>query len=77
MAGVSLSPARFMDPIASNQFLFQLALRLDLTVIWETILLGVGVYAIGKVSKGKAIAFAILMFIVGSLPALRTAYMMM
>jgi hypothetical protein len=71
---ISLSPARFMDPDASNPVLYQLAGRLDLITIWVTILLAIGLYVTGKVSKERAVVFGILIWIVGSLPALRTAY---
>ncbi|MGH7622570.1 MAG: Yip1 family protein, partial [Gemmatimonadaceae bacterium] len=39
---VSLSPARFLDPDASNQLLFQFLGRLDLITIWVTVLLAIG-----------------------------------
>jgi len=71
---ISLSPARFMDPDTSNPLLFQLMGRFDLITIWVTILLAIGLYATGKVSKDRAAVFGILIWIVGSLPALRTAY---
>jgi len=71
---ISLSPARFMDPDTSNPLLFQLMGRFDLITIWVTILLAIGLYVTGKVSKDRAAVFGILIWIVGSLPALRTAY---
>jgi len=74
---ISLSPARFMDPDTSNPLLFQLMGRLDLITIWVTILLAIGLYVTGKVSKDRAAVFGILIWIIGSLPALRTAYMAM
>jgi len=72
---ISLSPARFMDPETPNQLLYQIAGRFDLITIWVTILLSVGLYVTGKVSKGSAATFGVLVFIVGSLPALRAALM--
>jgi len=69
---ITLSPARFMDPDTANPGLIQLAARLDLITIWVTVLLGIGLYVTGKVSKQRAVVFAILIWIVGSLPALRT-----
>lgn len=72
---ISLSPARFMDPDASNPLLYQIAGRFDLMTIWVTILLGVGVYVLGKVSKGRATVFAVIIWILGALPALRTAFL--
>jgi hypothetical protein len=74
---ISLSPARFMDPDSSNPLLYQLAGRFDLITIWVTVLLAIGFYVTGKVSKGKAVGFGIAIFIVGSLPALRGAFLAM
>ena len=74
---ISLSPARFMDPDASNPGLFQLAGRVDLITIWVTVLLAIGMYVTGKVSKPRAAVFGVLIWIVGSLPALRQAYLSM
>ena len=72
---ISLSPARFMDPDTSNQLLYQLMGRFDLITIWITVLLAIGLYVTGKVSKGSAATFGFLIWLVGSLPALRSALM--
>jgi hypothetical protein len=74
---ISLSPARFMDADASNPVLYQIAGRFDLMTIWVTILLGIGVYVMGKVSKGRAASFAVMIWILGALPALRAAFLAM
>lgn len=71
---VTLSPARFMDPDTANPLLLQLMGRLDLITIWVTVLLAIGLYVTGKVSKGQAATFGVLIWIVGSLPALRQGY---
>jgi hypothetical protein len=71
---ISLSPARFMDPDTSNPVLYQMAGRLDLITIWVTILLAVGLYVTGKVTKEKAVIFGILIWIIGALPTLRQAF---
>lgn len=73
----SLSPARFMDPATANPIMMQIANRFDLITIWVTILLGIGIYVTGRVSKGKAAVAAIIMFVLGALPAIRNGYMMM
>jgi hypothetical protein len=74
---ISLSPARFMDPDATNAVLYQSLGRLDLITIWVTVLLAIGVYVTGKVTKERAVVFGILIWIIGSLPALRQAYVSM
>jgi hypothetical protein len=70
---ISIGPARFLDPDASNQLLFQLMGRFDLITIWVTVLLAIGLYVTGRVSKTSAAVFGVLMWVVGSLPALRQA----
>lgn len=70
---ISLSPARFLDADTANPILFQMLGRLDLTIIWETVLLAVGIYVTGKITKNKAIAFGVVMWIIGAIPVLRNA----
>jgi hypothetical protein len=74
MLSITLSPARFMNPDTANPLLFQLAGRFDIFTLWVTVLLGVGIYVTGRVSKDRAVLFAIMMWIVGSLPALRQGF---
>lgn len=74
---ISLSPARFMDVETANPILYQVAGRLDVTVLWETVLLAIGIYVTGKITKNQAIVFGILMWVLGTLPVMRTAYMSM
>jgi len=70
---ISLSPARFMDPEATNPILYQMAGRLDLITIWVTVLLAIGLVVTGKVTKGRAAIFGVIMWIVGSLPQIQQA----
>ncbi len=77
MLSLTLSPARFLDPDHGNQLVYQLAGRFDLITIWVTVLLAIGVYVTGKVSKERAVIFGILMWIIGSLPMIRQGYMAM
>ena len=67
---LSLSPARFLDPDAANPLLLQILNRFDLFTIWVTVLLAIGVYATGRVSKQRAVIAGVLFWIVGSLPAI-------
>src|SRR5947209_4875032 len=73
VSALSLSPARFYDPATTSPFTMALLSRLDLTIIWETVLLAIGVAVIGRVPRGKAIAFGGLMWVVGGLYLLRNA----
>jgi hypothetical protein len=74
---VSLSPARFVDPATVNPVLFQVLGRFDVTVLWETVLLAIGIYVTGKISKNAAIWFGVTMFVLGLLPVIRQGFMMM
>jgi hypothetical protein len=74
---ISLSPARFMNPDTSNPLMYQLATRLDITILWETVLLAIGIYVTGKISKNAAIGFGILMFLLGSLQAVQAGISLM
>jgi membrane protein, antimicrobial resistance system len=70
---LSLSPARFLDPATANPLLLQLLARLDLFTIWVTVLLAIGVYVTGRITKGQAAFAGVLFWIVGSLPAVFSA----
>ena len=74
---ISLSPARFMDPDASNPLVYQLLGRLDITVLWETVLLAIGIYVTGKISKNAAIGFGVVIFLLGSLQAVQAGLSLM
>jgi hypothetical protein len=73
---LTLSPARFLDPSTANPLTMAALSRFDVATLWETVLLAIGVAVLGKISRGKAIGFAITIFIIGSLYQLRSAYMM-
>jgi Yip1-like protein len=71
---ISLSPARFLDPDKANPLLVQLLTRIDVITIWVTVLLAIGLYVTGRVTKGRAVVFGFLIWFVGSLPALWKGY---
>jgi hypothetical protein len=66
---VSLSPARFMDPDQVSAVTIALASRVDLFTIWITVLLGIGIYVVGKVTKQQAVIIATIVWVIGALPA--------
>lgn len=74
---ISLSPARFYAPDQPSPLVYQILGRFDLITIWVTILLAVGLSVTGKVGKGRAVLFGIIMFVLGALPAIRQAYLAM
>jgi hypothetical protein len=73
---MSPGPAHFVDPETASPFVVALLTRLDLAIVWETVLLAIGVAVLGKIPRNKAIAFAVAIWIVGGLYQLRTAYLM-
>ena len=70
---LSFSPARFMDPATTSPVVLQLVNRLDLFTIWVTILLAIGLYITGRVSKSNAAIAGVLFWLVGSIPAILSA----
>jgi hypothetical protein len=74
---ISIGPARFFDPDTTNPLIYQMLGRFDLITIWVTVLLAVGIYVLGKVSKPRAAMIGFLMWLVGSLPFIRNAYLAM
>jgi hypothetical protein len=67
---LTLSPARFFDPGAMSDGLYQMLGQLDLFSIWGTVLVVIGLIHAGKLEKNKAIATGVIMFVVGCIPAL-------
>jgi hypothetical protein len=70
MAGVSLSPARFLDPTHTSLGTMALAARFDVFVIWTTILLVLGLKVTGKISTEKAVLAGVVMWLLGSIQPL-------
>jgi hypothetical protein len=70
LSSVSLSAARFMDPATTKPGMMALGARLDLFVIWGTILLAIGLKVTGKIPMQKAAIAAFLVWLIGSLPPL-------
>jgi hypothetical protein len=67
-----ISLGRFADPTASP-VLAALLGRVDLFLIWVTVLLGVGLHVAGKVPKVQAAAAAAIMWLLGTLVAVLPA----
>src|SRR5262249_31701992 len=62
----SLSLARFLDPDAMSPKMMALAARIDVFVIWQTVLLGIGLSVTGKIPRGKAFVAAAVTWLVGT-----------
>jgi hypothetical protein len=67
---LSFSPARFLDPTTANPLVLQILNRFDLFTIWLTVLLAIGVYVTGRITKGQAVFAGVLFWVVGSIPAI-------
>ena len=65
---VSLGAGRFIDP--SNAVLLALLGRVDLFTLWVTVLIGVGLKAMAKVSTAQAVGGAAVVWVIGALPTL-------
>ncbi|HEX4468689.1 MAG TPA: YIP1 family protein [Gemmatimonadaceae bacterium] len=64
---LSVGPARFLDPATTNPIVMAIAFRFDLFTIWVTILLAIGAYVTGRISKQSAVVAGVLFWVVGSL----------
>lgn len=67
---LSLSPARFMDPDTANPRLFGLAGSFEVFSIWSTVLVGIGIAVMGKVTKARGFIAAAILFVLGTIPLL-------
>jgi hypothetical protein len=67
---LSISPARFLDPATANAKLVALLGGMDVFTIWYTVVVGIGIATIGKVSPAKGYTAAFIIFVLGLLPAL-------
>lgn len=74
---LQLGPARFMDPDASNQLLLAVVGRADLFTLWITLLFAIGLAVLGKVPKGYAVIGALIIWVIGGMPAVYGAFQAM
>lgn len=70
---VSLGAARFLDTSSSSAMLEAILGRIDVFTIWVTILLAIGIRITGRLTTGQAALVAVIVWIVGALPALMGA----
>lgn len=64
---LQIGPARFFDVDSTSPVLMALLGRLDLFTLWVTVLLAIGVYATGRVSKNRAAVAGVLFWSAGAL----------
>jgi hypothetical protein len=65
---ISLSPARFLDPATNSIGVLSVLARLDLFLIWQTVIAGIGISVLGGVSRGRGMTVAILVWLLGFIP---------
>ena len=66
---VSLGLGRFLDPNTASPMLLALLGRIDVFTIWVTVLLAIGLAVTGKIPRSKAALAAVIVWIIGALPA--------
>lgn len=67
---LAVAASRFFDPASMTDGLYQLLGQLDVFSIWGYALLVSGLIHAGKLERSRAIMTAVIMFVVGALPAL-------
>jgi len=67
MMAASLSVAHLLDPDTTSQKLMVIAGRVDVFMIWQTILLGIGLSITGKIPRAQAYVAAGVMWVIGTL----------
>jgi hypothetical protein len=65
---LSLSAARFFNPDTTSPLLLAALGRIDVFVIWGTILLAIGLSVTGKIPRSRAAIAAIIVWVAGALP---------
>ncbi len=63
---LSLGPVRFLDPESTSANLRGVLARFDLTTLWATVLIGIGLAVIGRMSSGRAAAAAGTLWLLGT-----------
>ena len=66
MYAPTLSLSRFLDPDSTSVKVLAFGSRVDIFVIWQTILIGIGLSVTGKIPRGKAFVAAAVVWVVGS-----------
>jgi hypothetical protein len=69
-ASISFGPVRLMDPETTSLGTLGLLSRLDLFVLWTTVLLALGLKVTGKISTEKAVIAGVVLWLLGALQPL-------
>ncbi len=71
---VSLGVGRFLDPKSTAPAVLGLFGRVDLFTLWVTIVITIGLMRVGKLPRNQAIGAALVIWLVGALPAVWAAF---
>jgi len=66
---LTLGAGRFLDPDTAGPLVMAIIGRLDLFTLWITFLIAVGLSVMGRIPKSSAAVAAVIMWIIGALPA--------
>jgi hypothetical protein len=70
MYSATVSAGHFLDPDTASHMAVAFAGRVDLFIIWQTILLAIGLSVAGKIPRSQAYIAAALVWVIGALPGL-------
>jgi len=70
MYRIASGPARFMDPDTASPLLLAFAGRLDVFILWTTLLLGIGLSVVARISRSSGMLAAFGVWALGSFFAL-------
>lgn len=70
---LSFGAGRFFDPDTTSPLLLALIGRIDVFTIWVTVLVAIGLAVTGKISRGRAAIAAVVVWLLGALPAVAAA----
>jgi len=66
---LSLGVGRFLDPNTASPMMLALLGRVDVFTIWVTVLLAIGLSVTGRIPRSKAALAAVIVWVIGALPA--------
>ena len=69
---LTLGPAALLGPNASDVLAAALS-RLDVGVLWHTVLLGIGIAVVGRIDRSKGLSTAVIVWLIGGLAVLLSA----
>jgi hypothetical protein len=70
---LSVGLARFLDPNTASPMLLALLARIDVFTIWVTVLLAIGLAVTGRIPRSRAALAAVIVWVIGALPAVLQA----